>query len=248
MNEIEKFKNDVQMNIARQGEDKNLKELSLNWIRQTDRYQYDYNFTWLGRPIIQYPQDIIAMQEIIWKVQPDLIIETGVAHGGSLIFYASMLEMLQNSGTVIGIDIDIRKHNRREIEAHRMHNNIILIEQSSTDEKAVARIQKIIQDHKKTNVMVVLDSNHTHEHVLKELDLYASFVSKGSYLVVFDTVIEDMPQGHFSNRSWDKNNNPKTAVREFLKRNRDFVVDKSIEDKLLITAAPEGYLKCVRDE
>lgn len=222
-----------------------LHSLSLQWIVESSRRRYSYHFTWLGRPIIQFPQDIIAMQEIIWHVRPELIIETGIAHGGSLVFYASMLELLGGDGRVLGIDIDIRPHNRTAIRTHPLAKRITLIEGSSTDPDIVGRVYDLAKG--KTPVLVALDSNHTHDHVLRELELYAPLVTKGSYLVVFDTVIEDMPDDFFPDRPWGKGNNPWTAVRAFLETNDRFVIDREIEDKLLITVAPGGYLKCVKD-
>lgn len=225
--------------------DENLQNLTNRWFIESCRHKYSYNFSWMGRPIIQFPQDIIAMQEIIWQVKPDLIVETGIAHGGSLIFYASMLELIGEGGKILGIDVDIRQHNRVEIEKHPMFKRITMIEGSSIDEE----IAKQVFDFAKGNsrVLVVLDSNHTHDHVLKELQLYSPLVTKDSYLVVFDTVVEDMPEDFFSDRPWGKGNNPKTAVWEFLKTNKRFEIDKDIEAKLLITVAPDGYLKCVED-
>ena len=244
MNQINKFHAEVRNNIKGLTEDPDLQGLSRIWIRETARYQYSYNFTWLGRPMIQIPQDIIAMQEIIWEVKPDLIIETGIAHGGSLIFYASILELLGGKGRVLGIDIDIREHNRVEIEKHPMFKRITMIQGSSIDEDIVQQAYDFAGDKK--HILVALDSNHTHNHVLKELQLYSPLVTKGSYLVVFDTIIEDMPEGSFPDRPWDKGNNPKTAVWEFLKTNDCFEIDRGIENKLLITVAPDGYLKCVK--
>jgi len=236
---IEQFKRERKENIRRLGKDKNLKSLALKFIIDSAKYKYSYNFDWLGRPFIQIPQDMVALQEIIWKTKPDLIIETGIAHGGGLIFYASMLELI-GEGEVVGIDIEIREHNRREIERHPLSKRIVMIEGSSTDEKIVKEVQKIVKKHKK--VMVCLDSLHTHDHVLKELNIYSKFVTKGNYLVVFDTIIEFLPKGFYKDRPWDKGNNPFTAVKEFLKHNKNFVVDKEIENKLLITCAPGGYL------
>jgi len=226
------------------GADKKLKELSTKFITDSAKYKYSYHFTWLGRPIIQYPQNIIAIQEIIWKVKPDLIIETGIAHGGSLIFSASLLELL-GKGKVIGIDIDIREHNRKEIENHSLSKRIEMIEGSSIDEKIISKVEAIVKENDK--ILVILDSNHTHEHVLKELELYSKFVKKDGYVIVLDTIIEDMEENSFSDRPWNKNNNPKTAVCEFLKNNDRFKIDKKIQNKLLITVAPDGYLKCVKD-
>ncbi len=227
----------------RMSEDKNLKKLSRTWFDNAFKYEYSFHFTWLGRPIIQFPQDIIAMQELIWKIKPELIIETGIAHGGSIIFSASILELI-GKGKVLGIDIDIRKHNRVEIEKHPMYKRITMIAGSSTN-KNIAK--KVFQHAKgKKRVLVFLDSYHTQEHVLKELQLYSRLVKKGSYLIAFDTVVEDMPEDSFQNRPWGKNNNPKTAVIKFLKANKRFKIDKEIEKKLLITSSPDGFLKCVK--
>ncbi len=235
--------------IRKMGENNFIKKLGLDFIKLTHKYKYSYNFSWLGRPIIQYPQDIVAMQELIWEVKPDLIIETGIAHGGSLIFSASMLALLEFSrviktGKVLGIDIDIREHNRFEIEKHPLSNKIKMIQDSSIDETIIRQVYDFARDYK--NILVVLDSNHTHNHVLAELNAYAPLVSKGSYCVVFDTIIEDMPEDMFHDRPWGKGNNPKTAVREYLKTHPEFEIDKSIENKLLITVAPEGYLRRVK--
>ena len=220
--------------------------------------KYSYNFLWLGRPIIQYPQDMVAMQEIIWKVKPDLIIEVGIAHGGSLILSASMLAMLDVSESienkkdikfresrrkVLGIDIDIRSHNKDAIESHPMYNWIDMIEGSSIEPKIINQVKSIAENYNK--VLVCLDSNHTHEHVLAELEAYAQLTSKGSYCVVFDTIIEDVPKEVFPDRPWGPGDNPKTAVWKYLETHAEFEIDRSIHDKLLITAAPDGYLKRV---
>jgi len=239
------FEDECKSNIVRMVASKDIVRLSLDWICQTAKYKYTYNFKWLGQPIIQFPQDIMAMQEIIWKLKPDLFIETGIAHGGSIIFYASILELIGEDGQVIGIDIDIREHNRVNIESHPMFKRISMIEGSSVDNSIVDKVYAFAKNKKR--VLVVLDSNHTHEHVLKELQLYSPLVTKGSYLVVFDTIVEDMPEGFFPDRPWGKGNNAKTAVHEFLKTNDRFEIDKDIEGKLLITVAPDGYLKCVKN-
>lgn len=223
--------------------DKPMQSLSKAWFEESVKYKYSYNFSWLGRPVIQYPQDMIAMQEIIWRVQPDLIIETGIAHGGSLIYYSSILELI-GKGEVLGIDVDIRSHNRKAIEEHRMFKRITMIEGSSVSDIVYEQVKE--SSRGKKTVLVCLDSNHTSDHVLKELRMYSALVTKGSYLIVFDTVIEDLPDAMHSDRPWNRQNNPKTAVREFLKENDRFDIDKSIEDKLLITVAPDGYLKCIK--
>ncbi len=240
MNEIQQFKQEVAQNIESLGKDKKNKEKSIEWLCQVSQYNYAYNFTWMGRPIIQAPQDLVALQEIIYEVQPDLIIETGIAHGGSLIFYASMLELI-GKGEVLGLDIDIRNHNYEEIINHPMYKRITMIEGSSIDEKIAEKVKTFAKGKKK--ILVSLDSNHTHSHVLKELQLYADLVSVGSYCVVFDTLIEDIPKEFYDDREWEPNNNPKTAVWEFLKGNKNFKIDKSIDYKIQISAAPDGYLK-----
>ena len=227
------------------GSDLHLKKMAIDFLRETAQYKYTYHFSWLGRPIIQLPQDILAIQEIIWQVKPDLVIETGIAHGGSLILSASMLELLGGEGEVLGIDIDIRDHNRVEIEKHSLSKRITMIQGSSTDKAVIRRVRVLAK--RKQCVLVMLDSNHTHKHVLRELELYSPLVTRGSYLIVFDTAIEDMPPDFYLNRPWGKGNNPKTAVWEFLKTNDRFVIDKEIENKLLITVAPDGYLRCIKD-
>lgn len=240
-----RFLAERQENIAAQGADSDLKGLAHIFARCTARYKYSYNFEWLGRPIIQFPQDIVAMQELIWRIRPSLIVETGVARGGSTIFYASMLEMLGQPGKIVGIDIDIRSHNRSAIEAHPLSHRVELVEGSSIEASTVERVFALARGHER--VIVTLDSNHTHEHVLQELRLYSPLVKSGSYLVVFDTLIEDMPADGFPDRPWGKGNNPKTAVRAFLKETDRFVVDQEMEAKLMLTVAPEGYLRCLRD-
>jgi cephalosporin hydroxylase len=245
MDEIVKFQKECAHRVKSYESDKTLKKSSNAFLNESIRTKYSYNFSWMGRPIIQYPQDIIAMQEIIWNVRPDLIIETGIAHGGSLIFYASMLELLGEEGKVLGIDVDVRKHNRHEIEKHPMYKRISMIEGSSIDESVVETVREYSRGRKR--VLVCLDSLHTHDHVLRELEAYSPFVTTGSYCVVFDTIVEDLPNEYSADRPWGKGNNPKTAVWKFLKKNDRFVIDKEIENKLLITVAPDGYLKCVKD-
>ena len=244
MDKITEFEMEKKKNIDAMDKDSELKKLSYDWFVSGYKYKYSYNFTWLGRPIIQYPQDIAAMQEIIWSVKPDLIIETGIAHGGSLIFYASMLELIGGEGEVLGIDIDIRQHNRTEIEKHKMYKRITMIEGSSVDEEVESKVYGYARNKEK--VLVVLDSMHTYSHVLQELRAYSPLVTAGSYLVVFDTIVEDIPEELFTDRPWGKGNNPKTAVYQFIKENDRFEVDYEIEKKLLITAAPNGYLKCIK--
>ncbi len=245
MSEIAKFFAEGAANIEGMKADTDVQALSRIWVREITRHKYAYNFTWMGRPLIQFPQDMMATQEIIWRVKPDLIIETGIAHGGSLIYYASLLELIGGDGRVLGIDIDIREHNRAEIEKHPMFKRIEMIQGSSIDEEIAGRVREFTKGTR--SVLVILDSNHTHTHVLKELEFYSPLVTKGSYLIVFDTIIEDMPEDFFPDRPWGKGNNPKTAVWEFLKTNDRFQIDKEIESKLLITVAPDGYLRCIKD-
>lgn len=234
--------------IIKMSKDKNFQKLTKSWFKSSEKFQYSYHFSWLGRPIIQYPQDIVALQELIWKIQPDLIIETGIARGGSLIFSASILQLI-GKGRVIGIDVDIRKPNRIEIEKHPMFKRIKMIEGSSIDEKIVKKVYRLAKNKKQ--ILVILDSNHSHKHVLKELELYSPLVTKNSYLIVFDTVIEDISTPKtlsHQKRLWGKGDNPKTAVKSFLKTNTRFVIDTEIENKLMITVAPSGFLKCIRNQ
>jgi cephalosporin hydroxylase len=243
MDPIKQFELERKDRVKSYEENDKLKDASKSWLNETFKSKYEYNFEWLGRPIIQYPMDVMAVQEIIWKVQPDLIIEVGIAHGGSIIFSASMLE-INGKGDVLGIDIDIREYNRKEIEEHKMFKRISLLEGSSISNEIIEEVEKIAKD--KPKVLVLLDSNHTHEHVLEELKLYSKFVSVDSYIVVFDTFVEDLPDEFSNDRPWGKGNNPKTAVWEFLKNNNDFEIDKEIENKLVITSAPDGFLKRVK--
>lgn len=231
--------------IQKMAADPHMRDLSKQWFDASCDHRYSYNFTWLGRPIIQYPQDILAVQEIIWNTKPDLVIETGVAHGGSLVLSASLLELLGGRRQVIGIDVDIRPHNRTAIEEHPQYRRISLIEGSSVAPEIIKQVRTVAREY--SHPMVILDSNHTHEHVLEELRLYSPLVRTGGYLVVFDTVIEDMRPDAFPNRPWGVGNNPKTAVREFLRSNSRFVVDAEIEAKLQVTVAPGGYLRCIGD-
>lgn len=244
MSERKFFLNKRTNHIKKMACDKTLQREALEFLIHSSTYSYCYNFDWLGLPIIQFPQDMVSIQEIIWKTKPDLIIETGVARGGSLILSASILHLLNGNGKVVGIDIDIRSHNREAIENHPLAHRIELIQGSSIDHYIFQQAKNHM--NKDDKVMVILDSNHTHDHVLKELELYNSLVSKGCYLVVMDTVVDDMPDDYFPDRPWGKGNNPKTAVHEFLTTTDRFEIDASIQDKLLITVAPDGYLKCIK--
>lgn len=250
------FDKEVAERIAAISVDKKLGEAAASFVRASMLPKYSYNFAWLGRPIIQYPQDMVAMQELIWQIKPDLIIETGIAHGGSLIFSASMLalldmsEAIENGETldpkaskrkVLGVDIDIRSHNRIAIEAHPMASRIEMIQGSSIAPEIIEQVRSIASRY--SRVLVCLDSNHTHNHVLAELEAYAPLASIGSYCVVFDTVVEDLPGDMFPDRPWGSGDNPKTAVWSYIESHPEFVIDNSIHDKLLITVAPDGYLK-----
>ena len=243
MNPSEQFEQEVAGQIAGLKADGDVQALSRIWLREITPHKYAYNFRWLGRPIIQLPQDMMAMQEIIWACKPDLIIECGVAHGGSVLYYASLLELMGH-GEVLGIDIDIRPHNAQAIREHRLSKRLSLLEASSIAPATVAQVQALAQGKR---VLVVLDSNHTHEHVLAELRAYAPLVCVGGYCVVMDTLIEDMPARLGSaDRPWGPGNNPKTAVQAYLKESADFEIDENIDAKLLISVAPSGYLRRVR--
>ncbi|GGP24601.1 cephalosporin hydroxylase family protein [Silvimonas amylolytica] len=251
-----RFEAERVQDIAAQGADAKLKKMGVDFVVQTAPHKYTYNFKALGRPIIQLPQDMVAMQELIWQLRPDLIIETGIAHGGSLIMSASMLALLDycdaveqgvpldpkaSKRTVLGLDIDIREHNRAAIEAHPLAHKIEMIQGSSIDPQVIAQVHARARGCER--VLVCLDSNHTHAHVLAELEAYAPLTTPGSYCVVFDTVVEDMPADAFPDRPWGVGDNPKTAVHQWLKNNPEFEIDHTIENKLLITVAPDGYLK-----
>ena len=259
MKEDLKFFSDRVERIDRFKDDTLLNSLAQQWVFESMKRKYLYNFDWMGRPIIQYPQDMVAIQEIIWRVRPTLIIETGIAHGGSLILSASMLALLDycdaiesnmtinpsdSKRKVVGIDIEVRQHNRAAIVSHPLGSKIEIIEGSSTDSRIVNEVVEIAKIH--SSILLLLDSNHTHEHVLGELDAYANLVSVGSYCVVFDTIIDDMPESFFPNRQWGVGNNPKTAVREYLKTHTEFQIDQNVHHKLLITVAPDGYLKRIQ--
>ena len=241
-NPIEEFIDERKLRVEANCNNESLLAAAENFNTESNKAQYSYNFSWMGRPIIQYPQDMMAMQEIIWNLKPDLIIETGIAHGGSLIYYASILELI-GKGEVIGIDIDIREHNKVEIESHPMFKRIKMIQGSSIDEAIVAQVKQHTIDKK--TIIVVLDSNHTHDHVLAELEMYAPFVSLNSYMVVYDTIVEKLPKNYLPGleRPWGVGDNPHTAATTFLATNNNFKIDKDIDNKLLISVAPDGYLK-----
>ena len=242
MDPIKQFELERAEAIKAMGEDQELRQKSLDWMLHADKYKYTYNYSWMGRPIIKYPNDILILQEMIWSLKPDYIVETGIAHGGSIIFSASMLELLGH-GEVIAVDIDIRKHNRDEIEKHPMNKRITMIEGSSIDPEIVNAVKEKVKGKK---VLVCLDSNHTHEHVLEELRMYADMVNVGSYIVCPDTFVEYFPKGYCNDRPWDVGNNPMTALIAFLKEDDRFEIDKDIDNKLMITEGFDGYLKRIK--
>ncbi|MDD4456262.1 MAG: cephalosporin hydroxylase family protein [Syntrophotalea acetylenica] len=245
MDPIKEFEKEREQLIADQGKNKAIKKHASDFTAASMESKYSYNFSWMGRPIIQYPQDMVAMQEIIWETKPDIIVETGIAHGGSLIYYASVLELMGSDAYVLGVDIDIRPHNKQAIEAHPMFKRIKMIQGSSVDDAVMSQVRAEVEGKKR--VLVSLDSNHTHEHVLRELELYAPLVTKDSYLVIFDTAVEFAPDELNHDRPWSVGDNPMTAVDEYLKSTDRFEIDESYNNKLLISMAPNGYLRCVRD-
>lgn len=253
------FQAEVAARLAAVPANQELCDAAAAFVRASIAPKYSYNFAWQGRPIIQYPQDIVAMQELVWLVRPDLILEAGIAHGGSLVFSASMLALLdmcdaiasgdtidpsRSRRRVLGIDIDIRPRNRAAIEAHPMASRIQMIEGSSTSLAVIEQVRAVAAQH--ARVMVCLDSNHTHDHVLAELCAYAPLVSHGSYCVVFDTIIDDLPKESFADRPWGPGNNPKTAVHDYLAVHDEFEIDRNLQHKLLITVAPDGFLRRVK--
>jgi cephalosporin hydroxylase len=256
MDALTEFKNQVENNIKSLRADRALADLSLQWVESSLRHRFSYNFRFLGQPIIQYPADMVAVQELIWEIRPDLIIETGIAHGGSLMLSASMLALLDYADAVtsgelldpkkpkrrvLGVDIEIRPHNREAIETHPLSGRIEMIEGSSIADEVVRKVQGIASGCNR--IMVCLDSNHTHDHVLAELNAYAPLVSPGSYCIVFDTIVDDLPKSHFPDRPWGPGDNPKTAVRAFLADHPEFTIDHELDAKLQITVAPDGYLR-----
>ena len=260
MSEEQKFRNQCDKEVKQQEQSKAFQSITREWVNESIKTNYSYHFEWLGRPIIQYPQDIIGTQQLLWSIKPDLIIETGIARGGSLIFYASILELIGQCGgpsdaTILGVDIDIRAHNRSAILSHPMSKRIEMIQGSSVEQNVFEKIKDKAKNKKR--VLVCLDSNHTHDHVLQELRLYAPLVSADSYVIVFDTIVEDLPSSLINDRPWEKGDSPKTAVFQYLEELSaqeiigfdgapiKFEIDKHIESQLMITVAPSGYLKRV---
>jgi cephalosporin hydroxylase len=228
---------------SRMAADAELAAAALAVNAAADRHDWSYQWSWLGLPVIQLPPDIVALQELIWETRPQLVIETGIARGGSLVLYASILELI-GEGEVLGIDIDIRAHNRAAIEAHPLARRIRMLEGSSLDDSVVAEARRTAS--RVERVMVVLDSSHTHDHVLAELRLYAPLVTVGQFLVVADTIVEHIPPQEHRPRPWGPGNNPATALRVWLEEADGFEPDPFVNAKLLLTASPGGYLRRVR--
>ncbi|MBU92411.1 MAG: cephalosporin hydroxylase [Rhodobiaceae bacterium] len=253
MDPIQKFNKDCEQEIRLQSEDKEFAALSREWIEKANSFKYSYHFSWMGRPIIQYPTDIIAIHEIIYKTKPNFIIETGIAHGGSVTFNASQMALLDlvnplpegKKRHVYAIDIDIREHNRRQLEQHPLADYFTLYQSSSTDLNLIKNIEDDIKGSQENidGGMVILDSNHTQEHVFKELNLFEKFVGSGNYLVVFDTIIEFLEKASWPGRDWSKGNNPYTAVIDFLSQNNEFEIDKTVDNKIMFGVGPSGYLR-----
>ena len=258
MDDHKKFKKECKKEISKQSINKKFINLSQKWIEESIKTKYTYHFDWLGRPIIQFPQDIIALQQLMWDIKPDLVIETGIARGGSLIFISSMLELLSICGSekkakVVGIDIDIRKHNEIKIKKHPLSKRIHLLKGSSTDKKIFDKVKKISKNHKK--IMVILDSNHNHQHVLEELKIYAPLVTSNSYCIIFDTIIDYMPNKFNKKKNWTNKKNPKTAIDEYLnyikkdkpkdynKKFLNFSIDRNLDNLIMLSNAPGGFLK-----
>jgi len=242
---VKQFFDERHADILTMGQDEELKRKSIDWMVHADKYKYTYNFTWMGRPIIKFPSDMLIQQELMWRIKPDLVIETGIAHGGSIIFSAAMQQMMGiTNGRVVAVDIDIREHNRAEIEAHPMSKHITMIQGSSVDEGIFGQVKELAKGAK--TVMVILDSNHTHQHVYDELKLYADLVTVGSYCILPDTFIEFFPKGYYDNRPWDVGDNPCTAARQFLTERSDFELDSFLTSKGMISEGLDGYLKRIR--
>ncbi|OQA00607.1 MAG: Rhamnosyl O-methyltransferase precursor [Planctomycetes bacterium ADurb.Bin401] len=240
--EFEKLRID---SAAQMAADKKLKADALDVLVRADHHRWIHQTNWMGEPILNLPQDMFAIQDIICRTKPKYIIESGVAWGGSLLFYSTIMEAI-DGGKIIGIDTYIPDDLRERLNSHgKISQRITLINGSSVEQTTVDKVRAIIGDCRE--VMVVLDSFHTHEHVLNELRLYSPLVGKGFYLVCGDTIVEDIPEQTHRTRPWGRGNNPKTALWQFLKENDRFETDKETDNKLLLTCNPDGYLKCVKD-
>lgn len=236
--EFEKVRNLAAKKMAA---DTQLRKDALKVLVKADKHMWIHQTNWLGEPILQFPQDMFALQEIIYRTKPDYIIEVGVAWGGSLLFYSTLMEALGGK-KIIGVDIYMPPDLKKRLYSYgKLSKRLTLINGSSIEESTIKKIKFIIRNSKK--VLVVLDSHHTHNHVLKELRIYSQFIAKGYYIVCGDTVIEDIPEQKHRPRPWGHGNNPKTAVKQFLKENSNYVIDKQIENKLLFTCNPDGYIR-----
>jgi cephalosporin hydroxylase len=224
------------------------KLLSELWVKSGWGNRYSYTFTWMGRPIIQLPEDMVRVQELIFQLKPNVIIETGIAHGGSLIYYAGLCKMM-DKGRVIGVDIEIRPHNRSAIESNPLFPYITLIEGSSTAPEILEQVKSLVQPGE--SVLVLLDSNHSRGHVLDELNAYAPLVTPGSYILATDGIMEDLVGAPGAEADWDWNN-PQQAVREFVKQNPDYILEEpdflfsESEITERFTYWPGGFVKRIR--
>ena len=252
MENYRSFKDKCSAEIINQGNNMLQSTLTQKWFEMANSSNYSYHFESFGRPIIQYPQDIVCVQELIYECKPDLIIETGIAHGGSIINSAAMLTLLDifegkdprtSHRKVVAIDVDIRKHNREALASHPLNFKYELIEGSSIDSEIIKEVEQHALGNEK--VMVMLDSMHTEDHVLSELNAYSKYVNVGSYIIVFDTIIERLPENTHPNRPWNVGNNPQTAIDKWLPENQNFESNIEIDNKLLISVAPNGYIKRV---
>lgn len=250
---LKRFYKERETRIKKQFRDEKFQKLSNSWTKYSLKNGYIYNFSWLGIPIIKYPSDLITIQEIIFEVKPDLIIETGVAHGGSLAFYASIQKIYNSKARTLGIEIDFRKHNKKNCKKIYKQLDINVIEGSSISNETIKKIKKYLKGKKK--IMVILDSDHSSTHVLEELNIYSKIVSKGSFLICTDTIVDFMPKGFFltdwqkkraPHRNFDKGTGPYIAVKKFLKNNKNFKIDKNLHAKSTITENPFGFLKKIK--
>lgn len=223
------------------------KAVSRAWLRAGWDTKHVYSFSWFGRPIIQLPEDMFRLQEVIYQLKPDVVVETGVAHGGSLVFYASLFQAM-GRGRVIGVDIEIRPHNRRAIESHELAHRISLVEGSSVDSGTFDRVLTAVGDAR--CVLVVLDANHTYDHVLREMELYSKLVTKGSYIIVTDGIMKDLVGAPRTKPDW-ATNNPHKALIDFVSNNPGFAVEEPewlFNESLLserITYWPDAFVRKV---
>jgi len=241
----EEFEQLLRESAAAMAADENLRRDALDVLVRADRYRWIHQTTWMGEPLLNLPQDMFAMQEIIFKTRPKYIVEIGVAWGGGLLFYATLLDVL-GGNKAIGVDTFIPDDLRQRLMSHgRLSERICLVNGSSIEQTTLQQVQSLLGDSRE--VMVFLDSFHTHDHVLQELRFYSPLVGKGHYLICGDTILEDIPVQEHRSRPWGPGNNPKTAIEQFLRENDRFQVDRAIEHKLLLTCNPGGYLRCCKD-